>query len=437
MDIALICDRNYLIPTKTTIHSILTNKLPEERITVHIIGSGLEETDFDSMKKMEDAFFSIKVYLPSMEVESFQGAHSHVSKAALYKFYLPIILNDLDKVLYLDSDIIVMGSLGQLYNIDLKDKYAAVVKDMIAEIQMDLKNVLNVDVYFNSGVMLLNLSLFRRQNISDELWKERQRDCSMDFMDQNVFNKVFDRKITIVPLTYNYMLTLQEIPLEYVAAYYGLDECTLQEVRKKPVVLHLTDRKKPWNSVHARKADIWFQYILKEDFFPVLCNMCADMEERLQVKSTMFEQEHENYLFIKNSGRFELENVRPLERRILGMKSRIQEMLAAELRGNRRMVIYGAGQFGRGVYKCLWSMNLSQYVMGFAVSDTEKNVAELYGKKVLCVEECGRHKDDRVLIVGVKDETGTVAAEIKEKGILCKIIDLNDLFMDKYRGRLS
>lgn len=437
MDIALICDRNYLIPTKTTINSIVKNKLPEERITVHIIGSGLEEADFDSVKKMEDAFFTIKVYLPSMEVESFQGEHSYVSKAALYKFYLPVILKDLDKVLYLDSDTIVMGSLGKLYNINLKDKYAAVVKDMIAEIQMDLKNILNINAYFNSGVMLLNLSLFRKHNISDELWKERQSDRSMDFMDQNVFNKVFDRKITIAPLTYNYMQTLQEIPLEYVAAYYGLDECALQEVRKNPVILHLTDKKKPWNSVHAQKADVWFQYILKEDFFTVLCNMCDDMEEQLQVKSTMLEQEHENFLFIKNSGGFQLENVRPLERRILGIKSQIQELLRAELSGNKKMVIYGAGQFGRGVYKCLWNMNLSQYVLGFAVSDIKKNVAELYGKKVLCVEECSKYKNDSVLIVGVKDETGRVAAEIKEKGILCKIIDLNILFMDRYRGRLS
>lgn len=429
MDIALICDRNYLIPTKATINSIVKSNFPEERITVHIIGSGLEEADFESLKKMENAFFSIKVYLPFMEVESFRGEHSHVSKAALYKFYLPVILRDLDKVLYLDSDIIVMGSLGQLYNMDLKDKYAAVVKDMIAETQMDLKNILDIDVYFNSGVMLLNLSLLRKHNISDKLWRERQNDCSMDFMDQNVFNKVLDRKITIVPLKYNYMQTLQDIPLKYVADYYELDECTLEEVRKKPVVLHLTDKKKPWNSVYARRAEVWFQYILKEDVFPVLRNMCDDIEKQLQVKSTMFEQEHENYLFIKNHGGFQLENMRPLERRIFGIKSQIQEMLLAELGGNKRIVIYGAGQFGRGVYKCLWSMNLSQYVLGFAVSDTKKNVGELYGKKVLCVEECSKYKDDSVLVVGVKDETGRIAGEIREKGILCKILDLNDLFM--------
>lgn len=434
MDIALICDRNYLIPTKTTINSIIKNKLPEERITVHIIGNGLQETDFESLKKMEKTFFSIKVYLPSMEVESFRGEHTHVSKAALYKFYLPIILKDLDKVLYLDSDIIVMGSLSPLYNMNLKDKYAAVVKDMIADTQMDLKNILGIDVYFNSGVMLLNLNLLRRHNISDALWRERLNDRSMDFMDQNVLNKVLDRKVTTAPLKYNYMQTLQDIPLKYVAAYYDLDEGTLEKVRKKPIVLHLTDKKKPWNSVDARRADVWFQYILKDDIFPVLCNMCHGMEEQFRAKNTMFEQEHENYLFIKNSYRFQPENMRPLERRIFGIKSQIQEILLPEFSDNKRIVIYGAGQFGRGLYKCLWSMDLSQFVMGFAVSDTTKNVSELYGKKVLCVEECSKYKDEVVLVVGVKDETKKVAGEIRAKGILCKIIDLNDLFMEKYRG---
>lgn len=434
MDIALICDRNYLIPTKVTINSIVKNKLPEERITVHVIGSGLLESDFESFRELENMFFSIKIYLPSLEIETFQGRHSHVSKAALYKFYLPVILQDIDKVLYLDSDIIVMGSLRRLFDVDLEGKYAAVVKDMLAETQMDLKNVLGIDVYFNSGMMLFNLSLLRKHNISDKLWNARQKDPSMDFMDQNILNKVLDKKITIVSPEYNYMQTLQDIPLKYVASYYGIDENTMQVIREKPAILHLTDKKKPWNSVYARRADVWFQYILNEDIFLVLHNMCETMEEQLQVKNTMLEQEHENYLFIKNSCEFELENMKPLERRIFRIRSQIQEMVLAEIKDNKKVVIYGAGQFGRALYKCLWSVNLSQHVLGFAVNDTKKNVEELYGRHVLSVEGCMAYEGDCVLLVGVKDETGKVAGEIREKGFLCKIIDLNDFLANMNRG---
>lgn len=437
MDIVLICDRNYLIPTKVTINTIAKNKLPEEKITVHIIGSELNENDFASFRELENALFTIKVYLPSMEVETFQRQHSHVSKAALYKFYLPIILQDVDKVLYLDSDMIVLGSLSRLYNVDLESRYAAAVKDMIAETQMDLKRVLGIDTYFNSGMMLLNLNLLRKDNVSAELWNTRQSDCSMDFMDQNILNKVFDKKVTIVSPEYNYMQTLQDIPLKYVASYYGLEENAMQAVSENPIILHLTDKKKPWNSVYARRADVWFRYLLNEDIFGVVCSMCENMEEQLQVKGVMLEQEHENYLFMKNAGKFEFENLKPLERRILGIKDQIQEMAAEEIKDNKKIIIYGAGQFGRALFKCLWSVCLSQYVIGFAVKDTKKNVGELFGRNVLCVEDCKVYRDDCVMLVGVKDETGRVVSEIKEKGVLSKVIDMNDYFMDKYRGCLE
>ena len=75
-------------------------------------------------------------------------------------------------------------------------------------------------------------------------------------------------------------------------------------------------------------------------------------------------------------------------------------------------------------------MGLSQYIAGFAVNDINRNVGELYGKRVLCVEDY-KADTDCVILVGVRDETGRVAEEIKEKVAPCRVIDLNMLLADR------
>ena len=430
MDIVLICDRNYLVPTRAAVNSVLKNKLPEERITVHVVGSGLEEKDLDSFRELEDGHLTVRTYLPSIITESFQGRHTHVSKAALYKFYLPEILSGLDRVLYLDSDVVVTGSLGGLYGTDMADAYAAVVRDMIAETRMGLREALGVSMYFNSGMMLLNLDLLRRHNVSDTLWNVRQKDVSMDFMDQNVFNRVFDGKIAEVPLKYNYMQTLDDIPGDDVASFYGISVEAVRAARENPVVLHLTDREKPWNSIYARRADTWYWYVPRGDIFGIVHDMCGSVSEQLRIKSVMLEQEHENYRFIKEGGISRPEHVGLLEKRICAVGEQIHGIISKEAVSGGRIVIYGAGKFGMALYRCLWNMGLSQYIAGFAVNDINRNVGELYGKRVLCVEDY-KADTDCVILVGVRDETGRVAEEIKEKVAPCRVIDLNMLLADR------
>ena len=55
--------------------------------------------------------------------------HIHASSAAMQKFNLPLILKNLDKVLYLDSDIIIQNDLVAFFNLDITEYYCAAVPD--------------------------------------------------------------------------------------------------------------------------------------------------------------------------------------------------------------------------------------------------------------------------------------------------------------------
>ena len=96
-----------------------------------------------------------------------------VSTAALFKFDLPNLLPDsIEKVLYLDGDIIVQGDLSELYSTDISDVYAGVVKDyrgLTLKGDFNERLKINHTAYFNSGVLLLNLSLLRNDNLPEKL----------------------------------------------------------------------------------------------------------------------------------------------------------------------------------------------------------------------------------------------------------------------------
>lgn len=95
----------------------------------------------------------------------------------LLRFNIIDIFPNYDKVLYLDDDILINGDLSELFETDLKNTYAVVVRSIDAELFIDWRKShendnLNVEKYFNSGVMLLNLKKIREKQITtNQLYK--------------------------------------------------------------------------------------------------------------------------------------------------------------------------------------------------------------------------------------------------------------------------
>lgn len=426
MNIVLICDRNYLMPTKVTINSIIKNKKEKEILNIYIIGVGLSFTDFDLILQLQDMQVSIVPIIPDDCFEHISAIHQHVTKAALYKFMIPELINE-DKVLYLDSDVLVLESLTKLYETDIGNMYAAVVRDMIGECLFHFQQKHKISYYFNSGMMLLNLKELRKHGIVQKLISMKEADTSDLFMDQDTFNKVFDKKIILMSPKYNYILTKREnvnYSLDEIAEFYGLENEEVEEIEKHPVILHLTNKKKPWNSSEVNSQNLWYQYAFIEDFPQIIQNIvCSWKKEnetlKLQLKHQeeiqrlMLEQEEENILFYKNNRQFIIDdtNLSGVMDKVWKNRKEISEYIAKWVCDNEcKIVIYGAGKMGQAVFKCLWFLNYVEYVVGFAVRDKEDNVKELYGKKILALEEYGSINAN--IIVAVKNIPGD---EIRQK----------------------
>lgn len=261
INVCFITDESYAMPTGVAIRSLIENAGKKSRYNIYIVAVNLDEKSIKNLKKIQTNKCRIIIKQTENMYNAINTKHPHVSKAALLKFDLPNILSNLDKVLYLDGDILVLNDLSELYNTDLNDKYAAVVPDMAGMLYEGHHLKLGFGKYFNSGVMLLNLGKMRNDKISEKLLDYKLNKDAGHFMDQDCLNYVFQENVIYVSPMYNWMASNQtEFTDEKIKDFYKLKQSDLDNIRKKTTVLHLTNRKKPWNSYDVIGSDIWHKY---------------------------------------------------------------------------------------------------------------------------------------------------------------------------------
>ena len=276
--IVLITDENYLYPTIVTITSILINKDRDTKYKIHVFCNSLSEK---SKKLLSSIDSCIEVIPFENEFSEFVGTHQHVSATALLKFKIADIFPKYDKILYLDTDVIIQHDLSDLFNIDIHDKYAAVVKDMAGMLSQHVEKLLGLDNYFNSGMMLLNIKKMREENIYEKLIDYKLHKDTRRFMDQDCFNAVFGENVVYLTCKYNYMpINQKDFKDKQLADFYKVPQDLISTFDSYASVIHLTNKEKPWVYKDVYGNALWAKYYYKS----VLKNKRIKYTKRLKVK---------------------------------------------------------------------------------------------------------------------------------------------------------
>lgn len=269
VNIVLITDSRYVPPTMVTMLSAIQNKCPQSRYNFYIVAENITPSDERAILKLKNlASESVNITIiprqePDLPYENMQRFLQY--KVGMQKIYLPEILQNLEKVVYMDGDTLVLKDLHELYNIDVDNVYAAVAKDGIfyrfpkemAEIGLDKRGF-----YFNSGVMLYNLKLQRQDNITSK-HIEYIKTHEDFFGDQDVLNVVFEDKLKLMSYRYNCISTFFEADdLGFLSEYFGeqLPKNTF-DIYENATILHYAGDK-PWqdNYQPAYLKELWFRY---------------------------------------------------------------------------------------------------------------------------------------------------------------------------------
>ena len=280
--VALVADNNYAEFVATTIVSLFKTNRDFDHITIHLLSNGINSETVDIIHThILQSEGSLFVYDIS-DISERLGVRvpNNISISSYGRLFLPAIIDlSIDKILYLDCDIIVTDTLYDLYNTNLKDNYIAGVLDTIRN---DAKEGIGIQIsepYVNAGVLLISLKNWRIDNLIEKCVSFLIKNNGFVLHnDQGVINAMCLGHIYVLHPKYN-------VTTNYYTHSYKLLKTTLpfypqkeiEEAKEKPVIIHYTTGvlNRPWikNSKHPlvsefikiRKQTYWKDHPLYED----------------------------------------------------------------------------------------------------------------------------------------------------------------------------
>jgi len=259
--------------------SIMVNKRPEDELIFYCFSDKLSEEVHRLYREMAQQW---KFTLHFIEIDdslfqhlpAFQGYRTTYFRLVMER----LLPKSLEKILYLDCDMIVMSSLDELFTTDLTDKYAAVVAE--ATFMSHLTSLNLQYPYFNAGMALFNLKKYRQDRVEERAFDfaEKHREILL-FPDQDILNVIFGGNVVYVPLKWNciqnHRITffpqvsrsiLHMSGWQFLKGFWD----QLSEAERSPCIVHYNNTK-PWDGgCNSPLAGEYWKYARQTPFYDQL-----------------------------------------------------------------------------------------------------------------------------------------------------------------------
>lgn len=235
INICFSCDNNYAKHLCCTIKSLVESN--DEYFNIIILDGGINTKTQQYIKLLAGEKSTIEFI--KLDNEKFKNCPLtqetfHINSLSTYYRFLLASICNWDKILYLDCDIIINKSIKEFYNTNIDDYYFAGVEDILS---VENCERLGLNKYCNAGVMLINLALWRKDNIETKLfdWCINNKE-KIKWQDQDVLNVVLQEKIKYVDDIYN----AQVAEGEFARIKY------FNSIADKAAIIHYVTCFKPW-----------------------------------------------------------------------------------------------------------------------------------------------------------------------------------------------
>ncbi len=268
--VVLAADEKYVQHMGVTIASILDNVKSNNSVVINVVDNELSEKSCSMLREIVGKYnASISfVHDNSTSLDNLYIWCYNMSKVTYYRLLIPdLIPKEVDKAIYIDSDIVVRHDITELWNTDISEYYAGIVEDLGFEhfhLKTQIRNNLGMPEnvpYFNAGVMLINVKKWREDGITEKALEFHSKNPKkIFFLDQDALNAVIWGKWLSLHPKWN----VQQYAFH---RYYDRNmrkslSPDFIEAVENPAVVHFTTSNKPWKSTcTAPFAEEYFKYI--------------------------------------------------------------------------------------------------------------------------------------------------------------------------------
>lgn len=247
--IVFASDNAYVQHLGVLLVSIFENN-KDESIVVHLLSDNISTHKKALLSQVVEEQYKQKLLYYEMDKSLFKDfplqAKDHISIAAYYRLKLCDLLpKEMSRILYLDCDMIVTGSIRPLWDTDITGMALAAVMDSLSFMPETFERLSLPanDKYFNTGTLLINLDFWRQEDVFERALRvaEEKSDILL-WHDQDILNLLFHKNWKRIPFRWNVMNTLMRpFPFYTPAIVREID----YEIQQR-VIIHYTCAWKPW-----------------------------------------------------------------------------------------------------------------------------------------------------------------------------------------------
>jgi len=252
-------DEQYVPFLDVAIRSIMENASNEYNYEIKVLYQGLDENQkyaIASLAKDKENFEIEMVYMQE-KLDTITNKEKNWLKWTLsiyFRLFIAELFPEFDKGIYLDSDIIVLGDIAELYNTSLEDNIIGAIADYsvydnpILGKYMEEAVGVNRHEYINSGVLVMNLKKMRQKKFSQNFMRLLNT-YHFDNVapDQDYFNAMCNGNIKYIDKCWDSMPGGEKI--------------------QNPKLIHYNLFHKPWHYDDVLYQEHFWQYAKKSPFY--------------------------------------------------------------------------------------------------------------------------------------------------------------------------
>lgn len=207
-----------------------------------------------------------------------------ISKETYFRFLIQDIMPDYDKVVYIDSNLIFLADVAELYDTPMGTNLLAAVRDADSagafnelypdykQYQLEKMKLENPFDYLNAGVLLINLAEMRKSFTVQEIMKFAASE-KWHFLDQDVLNMLCEGRVTFLDMAWNVMMDWKIGTMSRMDAIVHAPHWLYLDYlhsRNAPKIVHYAGIQKPWKCANCDFAEYFWQYARMTSFYEPL-----------------------------------------------------------------------------------------------------------------------------------------------------------------------
>ena len=268
VSLCVITDNDYCVPTIVSLTSAKRNKRRESHYRVHIIQCRVSSFYLHKFRELDAPDFEIIIHDGDIEKYEWVRVKGHVPITAMLKLDMASHLSNEGRTLYIDGDTIIKDDLTDLFYTDLEGVPIAAVRDIGGELKQKYGEKIGVKKYYNAGILLIDLDLFREEKAQAGLLK-KQMNAPDEWccLEQDNLNTYFNGRIKELPFRYNALIPMclnkfYNYNIEDINAFYGTMYSSMEEAENDAAIIHFAGESwaRPWNVICGSYSNIWQHY---------------------------------------------------------------------------------------------------------------------------------------------------------------------------------